>query len=175
MSLLSYKNTRLRALEHSDLDFLFAIENNQKYWSLSNTQLPYSKHILAKYIENAHLDIYETKQYRFVIVNASDEAVGLIDLFNFDPTHRRAGVGILVLDKFQHKGFGSNALKIVIDYAFSHLQLHQLYANILATNTNSIQLFNKYNFEQVGIKKDWIYTDNQYTNEVLYQLINTKL
>jgi len=165
----------LRALEPSDLDFLFHIENNQKYWTLSNTQLPYSKHVLAKYIENAHIDIYEAKQYRFVIANNKNEAVGLIDLFNFDPSNKRAGVGILILDQHQHKGYGAKALQIVINHAFSHLQLHQLYANILATNSNSIALFEKHNFKKVGTKKDWIFSNNKYCDEVLYQLVNKAL
>ncbi|MDP6921783.1 MAG: GNAT family N-acetyltransferase [Lutibacter sp.] len=161
----------LRALEATDLDFLFNTENNELFWEISNTQLPFSKHILQRYIEQSHQDIYQAKQYRFVIGNTEGQPVGLIDLFDFDPHHHRAGVGILVLPKHQQKGYGTEALKLLINYAFSYLNLHQLYANISADNLQSRALFEKYGFLERGCKKDWIYTRNTYKDEIFYQLV----
>ena len=173
MATLLGKNINLRALEPTDLDFLFATENNEQFWDISSTQLPFSKFILQQYIENAHQDIYEAKQYRFVICNAENIPVGMIDLFDFNPQHKRVGIGLLVLPEHQNKGYASEALEMVIDYAFSYLDVHQIYANITSNNLNSIVLFEKNNFKQVGIKKDWLYSNSTYKDEILYQLINS--
>jgi diamine N-acetyltransferase len=170
--LLIGKNIKLRALEPEDLSFLFEIENNEIFWEVSHTQAPFSKFLLKQYLENAHLDIYEAKQLRLVIADKNtDEPFGLIDLFDFNPKHKRAGIGILVHPNFQKKGFASTALSILINYAFFYLDLHQLYANITEGNEKSISLFEKFNFKKVGIKKDWLFTNNSYQNEILYQLI----
>ncbi|MFA5297052.1 MAG: GNAT family N-acetyltransferase [Lutibacter sp.] len=173
MATLIGKNSHLRALEPEDLDFLLSSENNEDFWEISGTQIPYSKYILKKYIKNAHQDIYEAKQYRFVICNTKNIPVGMIDLFDFNPQHKRVGVGILIIPAYQRKGYASEALEMVVDYAFAYLNIHQIFANITADNNKSIALFEKFNFKKVGIKKDWIYTDSCYKDEILYQLIKT--
>ena len=163
----------LRALEPEDLEFLYQVENDETIWEVSNTQTPYSKFLIRQYLENAQQDIYEAKQLRLAICKKdTDEAVGLIDLFDFDPKNRRAGVGILIQNETdRNKGFGSEALGLVIDYAFQQLQLHQLFANIGTDNQPSLTLFTTFGFEKVGVKKDWNFTHNSFTDEALFQLI----
>lgn len=169
---LNGKNLKLRAIEPEDLNFLHTIENNELFWEVSHTQTPFSRYVLKQYLENAHLDIYETKQFRFIIEEISEnKQIGMIDLFDFNPQHHRAGVGILIHPYYQNRGIASEALSILIDYAFSYLNLHQLYANITSDNLNSISLFEKHNFTKAGTKKDWILVKGKYKDEILYQLI----
>ena len=59
-----------------------------------------------------------------------------------------------ILPEYQNKGFGVEALELIVDYVFTYLNVHQLFANIASKNLKSISLFEKFNFKQVGIKKD---------------------
>ena len=162
MENLRGKKISLRALEPEDLEFLYALENNETDWEVSNTQAPFSK----------YLDIYEAKQLRLVIEHSSSkQAIGLIDLFDFNPQHKRVGIGILIAAKFQQNGFASEALALLVPYAFTHLDVHQLYANITSDNTKSIALFEKHCFREVGVKKDWILSNGKFKDELLFQLI----
>ncbi len=164
---------RLRALEPGDLDFLSRIENDKSLWHLSHTQQPFSKQLLAQYIQEADRDIYEAKQFRFAIEAAENQAlIGFIDLFDFDPKNRRAGVGIILDEQYRKQGYGYAALTAVIDYAFKILFLHQLYANISIDNPASIRLFEECGFIKTGCKKDWNFNGNEYVDELLYQLLN---
>ena len=70
MKTLKGKNILLRALEQTDLDFLYELENDTSIWEVSNTIAPYSRYILKKYLENSHKDIFEVKQLRLVICNS---------------------------------------------------------------------------------------------------------
>ena len=171
---MEYKNIRLRALEPEDLELLYTWENNETFWIYSNTVSPFSRFTLKRYIENSHKNIYETGQLRLMIDNIEDKkTIGTIDLFEFDPFHKRAGIGILIADEsYRRKGFAAMSLKCLIQYCFKTLQLHQLYCNILANNTVSIELFKKHGFVEIGRKKDWIQTDNGYLDEYLFQLLN---
>lgn len=172
MKILTGKTISLRALEPSDLQFLFDIENDVTNWEISSTQTPYSKFLLEKYLENSHQDIYEAKQLRLVIADKENNApIGLIDLFDFNPLHRRAGIGLIVQQKYRQNGAASDALELLISYAFHYLNLHQLYANIALDNEISRALFERFKFERVGIKKDWIFSNQKYKDESLYQLI----
>ncbi|MGG5508003.1 MULTISPECIES: GNAT family N-acetyltransferase [unclassified Myroides] len=163
----------LRALEPEDLDFIYQIENDVRLWEVSNTQTPYSRFLIHQYLENAHLDIYEAKQLRLVICSQeTNETLGLIDLFDFDPKNSRAGVGIVIQnDENRAQGIGSQALGLVLNYSREYLYLNQLYANIASDNQASIQLFAKFNFQQIGIKKAWTKVGQTFKDEIMYQLI----
>ncbi len=171
MNLLQGNTVLIRALEPSDLDFLFSVENNEDFWEISYTQLPYSKHILSKYIQNAHQDIYEAKQYRFVIHHIENDCpVGIVDLFDFVPQHQRAGIGIMVLPQYQRQGIGLETLQIIKKYAFHHLHIHQLFAEIECDNSNSISIFEKVGFEKTGTKKEWIFSNGAFKDVHFYQI-----
>ncbi len=167
----------LRALEPNDLEFIYSIENDQNIWEVSNTQTPYSRFLVKQYLENAHQDIYEAKQLRLAICQENDfPAVGLIDLFDFDPKNRRAGVGIVIQSmENRNQKIGSEALELLIKYAFYNLNLHQLYANIDLENISSIALFTKFGFQKIGIKKDWTLVNSRYKDEAFFQLVNKSI
>lgn len=176
MITLKGENIYLRALEPEDLDFVFTIENNEQVWEVSNTQTPYSRFLIKQYLKNAQQDIYEAKQLRLAIcLNNTLKAIGLVDLFDFDPKNNRAGVGIVINEsKQRNQGFGQEALALLINYGFTHLNLHQLFANINSNNVASLKLFSNFGFKRIGIKKDWIFNQGKYSDEEMFQLINTK-
>lgn len=176
MTTLKGNSIFLRALEPEDLEFIYTIENDESIWNVSNTQTPYSRFLIKQYLENAHQDIYEAKQLRLAICNNNtNKAIGLIDLFDFDPSNNRAGIGIIIHQpENRENGMGSEALQLLIKYSFTFLQLNQLYANISTENEISKALFTKFGFQLIGVKKQWNKVNNQYKDEALYQLINTK-
>ena len=173
MITLKGEHIYLRALEPEDLEFIHNIENDESVWEISNTITPYSKFLIKQYLKQAHKDIFEVKQLRLIISTYDDMALGMIDLFDFDFKNKRAGIGILVKEKkYRAKGFGSEALKLLINYSFMHLGLHQLYCNISEENDISIKLFTNQGFKKIGLKKDWILVNGSYKNEYIFQLIN---
>jgi len=176
MITLKGKNIYIRALEPNDLEFVYAMENDETIWEVSNTQTPYSRFLVKQYLENAQQDIYEAKQLRLAICQDQDfPALGLIDLFDFDPKNNRAGVGIVIQENENRKqNIGSEALELLIRYSFQHLNLHQLYANIGTENSASIALFTKFGFQKIGTKKDWTVINGVYKDEAVFQLINNK-
>ena len=174
MITLKGKDIELRALEPSDLDFLYALENDESVWEVSNTSTPFSKFILNQYLENSHRDIYDVKQLRLVITIASEKRpIGFIDLFDFEPKHKRVGLGIVIFsEEDKGKGFAFQTLELICKYVFSHLNVHQVYANITEENKRSIELFKKAGFLESGVKKDWVFAQGKYKNEMIFQLIN---
>lgn len=173
---LKKNNILLRAPEPEDLELLYKWENDTSVWQAGNTLTPFSKFILRQFIENSHKDIYETKQQRFMI-DLTDkkppQTIGTIDLFDYDPFHERAGIGILIMNKeLREKGYASEALRILINYSFQILGLHQLFANVDVENTTSLNLFKKNGFKIAGEKKEWNKTPDGRKDEYLLQLIN---
>lgn len=166
---------RLRALEPDDVELMYEWENDRRIWHLSNTTAPFSRFALEQYVLNTGQDIYSTRQLRLMIdlIEPVDQirTIGSVDLFEFEPLHMRAGVGILIRNNFRGKGFASEALDLLIAYAFDTLHLHQLYANISADNTDSVNLFTRKGFQFIGTKKAWNRYGASWKDENLYQLI----
>jgi diamine N-acetyltransferase len=172
---LKGKRLQMRAVEPADIDLLYQWENDASIWKVSNTLAPYSRFQIEEYVMNVQNDIYATRQLRLMIdlsgVETGKATIGAIDLFDFDPLHLRAGIGILIKEEFRGNGFAAEALGILIHYAFNILYLRQLYSNIAPVNTASISLFEKFGFIRCAVKKDWIRTGDRWMEEWMYQLI----
>ena len=164
----------LRALEPHDVNVLYQWENDMELWVYSETLKPFSKQQLIQYIKGINQDIYQAKELRLMIETQEEtpQTVGIIDLFDFDPYHNRAGVGIMVHKSFQKQGFASEALDLLIQYCFNTLGLHQLFCSISVNNKTSIHLFQSKGFSCTGIKKQWRKVGRQFEDEGFYQLLN---
>ena len=166
------KTINLRAIEPADIDILYKWEKDTSIWYLSNTIEPFSKFILEQYILSSNQDIYSKKQLRLMIdINESKKTIGSIDLFDFDPKNKRAGIGILINKNERGKGYASEALELLINYSFHTLDLHQLYCNISADNNVSLKLFHNFGFEIIGLKKQWNFINDKWMDEYMLQLI----
>ena len=166
----------LRAPEPEDLDFLYEWENDQRLWEAGNTQTPLSRFVLREYLKQAQNDIYQTRQLRLMITLLENpkEPIGAIDLFEFDPYHLRAGIGIILKGDFQGKGLAKQALQLTEEYSLFHLGLHLLFANVTEKNTQSRRLFESAGYVACADKKHWTRIGMEWHNEIMYQKILIK-
>ena len=165
----------LRAVEPEDLALLYLWENDRSVWHLSNTLVPFSRYQLKQYLESDPSNIYARQQSRLMIdcreTGKPARTVGSIDLFDFDPIHQRAGLGILIASTDDRRqGYAREAISQMINYCRKVLFLNQLYCSIAASNTASIQLFGKAGFEITGTKKEWLRTESGWDDELFLQL-----
>lgn len=168
--MLKGSTVELRALEPSDTEVLYNWENEPDTWRVSNTITPFSRFVIEQYIAGSHQDIYTTKQLRLMICDKTQRPVGCIDLFDYDPLHNRAGIGVLIAEqKDRRHGYASEALKLIMGYGFSTVHLHQIYCNIPSDNEASIKLFISNGFEITGVKKQWLRSGEKYVDELLLQ------
>ncbi|MBR5898540.1 MAG: GNAT family N-acetyltransferase [Muribaculaceae bacterium] len=170
--MLADDKIRLRALEPTDLDVLFAWENDASLWAVGSTIAPFSRKQLWNYIENYDNDIFSARQLRFMVEDVeSGEAVGMVDLFDFDPVSRRASVGILIDAKFGNKGYGTRALQLLCDYASQAVAMYQLVAFVPVKNEYSRRLFARCKFDETALLKDWIRVGVTYHDVAVYQRV----
>lgn len=175
MSILQSGNILLRAPEPQDIDTLYQWENNTAIWEVSHTLIPFSRHSITEYVLNTlNQDIFESRQLRLIICKKKEPncLLGTVDIFDYDPLHARAGIGILIADKKnRNKGIGHTALGIILDYCFRILQLHQVYCNINKKNKVSMSLFRTNGFLVCGEKKEWLKSPDGWEDEYTLQLL----
>lgn len=170
MELLQKDGYILRAPEPEDLDIMYLFENTTALWEVSNVTGPYSRYYLKQYIENHQNDIYTDRQLRLMIENPHQLVVGIIDLYNYDPFHNRAEVGVVIAQSHQRKGIANLALSLLVDYSQNYLGIHQLYAYIDVSNEACFRLFAGCGFEECAYLKDWMRTGTQYRDVKMMQL-----
>jgi diamine N-acetyltransferase len=159
----------LRALEPEDLDVLLQLENDSSLWKYSNRTEPFSRDLLQKYIDQQEQDIFEVKQKRFVVSYPDQTPIGFVDLFDFEPLHRRAGIGVIIHPDHQGKGYAKRALELVEEFAKKQLNLHSLFANIAVENSASLKVFESCEFNRIAEKKEWNFYEGRFHDEYLYQ------
>ena len=171
--MLTNEHIVLRAMEPKDASILYKWENDRKLWHVSETISPYSLHQLENFIQQSlSQDIYSSKELRMMISDGKDTVFGIIDLFQFDPKHRRIGIGVLIHREYRNKGIASEAIRLSKEYVFKHLQLNQIWCTISVNNTESIQLFKKSEFIETGKLLSWnLNHDSKYEDVIFMQCI----
>lgn len=170
-SLLSDDIIRLRALEFSDLDLLYTIENDTSLWRNGVANTPFSRNALERYIRSASADVFTDEQLRLTVIEiSSGDPVGFVDLFEFDHLNRRAGVGIVIAPDKRRNGYGVRALNLLAEYSGSRLGLHQLWAVTASGNTASRALFASAGFHTCGSLRSWLrISASSYEDALMWQ------
>jgi len=164
----------LRIAEPNDAELIYRWENDMRVWRDSETRVPFSMRQIEQFLLNNN-DLMSEKQLRLMIEDTKNGAqVGCIDIYDYDEFNLRAGFGVLIDEKYRGKGYAKNAIGLLSEYCFNTLLLNQIYALVLATNVESMFLFESLGFERCGVKKQWYRSSEGFIDQVEYQLINTK-
>lgn len=165
-------NIIIRAAEPKDAELIYNWENDQEIWRVSDTYMPYSLYQIESFLLNNN-DLFSTRQIRFIIEEKNNsKPIGCIDIYDFDPIHLRAGIGILIQKNFRKQGLAKESLQLIIDYCFNVLMLKQIFCFVDSLNIDSLNLFKNIGFEQCGYRKEWIKTPEGFIDEYEFQYIN---
>lgn len=130
------------------------------------------------FTRKGHLNWIETmiqtgKAVQFMICPEGREPVGSVYLRDIDNTHHKAEYGIFIGEKEAlGKGFGTEAAKLMISYAFEELGLHKLMLRVIADNDRAKRSYEKAGFVQEAYLKDEVFLENQYKDIILMAIIN---
>lgn len=163
------ENILLRAIEPADLEMLYHWENDPAVWRVSGTMAPISRDRLARFISEQVYDLYATRQMR-LMVDVDNVAVGCVDIFDFEPLHRRFGIGILIYaDEHRRRGYARRVIDMVKEYARNTLDLRQIWVTIDEDNPASVALFEDCGFTLSARRREWINRGGKFIDELEYQ------
>jgi len=161
----------LRSLEETDLENIFNWLSDYDV-----TKLLFYRYYPPK-IEKMKEEIKkEIKQdFEFAIIEKkTDFHIGWAGIYEIDRINKNGEIRFFIGDKrFWGKGFTTECVSLLIDYAFNKLNLHRLYGGANIENIGSVKIFQKLGFHDEGISKDGFFRDGQYYDLVRFGLINT--
>ena len=113
------------------------------------------------------------KEYTFaIILKDCDKLIGNISLVNIKDIDKTAELGIFIGDKdYLSKGYGSEAIMLLLDYGFNYLNLNNIMLKVLAFNERAIKAYQKCGFKIFGTWKESIYFNGEYVDEVYMNIL----
>lgn len=103
---------------------------------------------------------------------SSNEFYGVITMPFWEKQHRKAELGYWLLPAYWKKGIATEAAKAVIDYAFTHMNLHRIKAESEDDNPGSIATLKKLGFVYEGTQRECEIKDGRFLNLEMYGLLN---
>jgi RimJ/RimL family protein N-acetyltransferase len=99
--------------------------------------------------------IAQSRDPNFAIIDRqSDKLIGSCGLFRINAIDRTAECGILIGDRsFWGRGYGEEAMRLMLDYAFNILNLHNVMLNVYAYNERAIKCYEKTGFKRIGTRR----------------------
>ena len=140
--------------------------NINKYLTMQNQLLSLNK-------EKEILERLSYEEFIFSIVKVdNDELIGNIGLNNIDYKNGSAELGIFIGEEDNlSKGYGSEAIKLLINYAFNNLRLHNIMLTVYADNIRAIKCYNKCGFKEFGRRCEALFRDGKYIDSIYMEVV----
>ena len=171
-NLLSGTKVRLTALTPNDLTTIAHWHQDAEFLRLFDALPAYPKTeaALARWLEDAHK---ATDAFLFAIRSLEgDELIGQIELDGILWTHRASWVSIAIGDpKHRGKGYGYEAMQLVLRFAFDELNLHRVQLTVFSYNESAIALYEKLGFQREGVYREHLQRDGRRYDMCLYGLL----
>ena len=168
-------------LENEEI-YLSSIENENDiskmyYWINNKELVNFNSSFFPVHFKN-HIEWFENiiKDKSTVIFGIrkkeDNELIGTCQLHSINAIHRKAELQIRLELKNSSKGYGKEALKILIDYGFNDLNLNKIYLNVFETNSRAISLYEKIGFQKEGILRKDIFLNGKYINVYVMSILS---
>lgn len=165
----------LRPLEKTDLneDYLFWVNDQEVTKYMTTGTFPTNMEGLERYYQQK-LDTPTKNIILAIIDKESDKHIGNITLSNIDWVNRICELGIMIGDKsFRGKGYGTEATKLMISYAFRKLNLHKVWLGLFAEHESALKAYQNAGLQVEARFKDELYKDGKYHDRVVMGIYNT--
>ncbi len=144
--------TYLRLVQEEDINLVLAWENNQEFWQYSATTGPFSKEEVLVFINECN-NLIEHTQCRYIILSDQQEALGALDLFEYDEKNKTAGIGILIAEQQDRRqGYAQSAIKNCLSQPETKRNIRMLWCLVHTDNLASQKLFESCGFVVNGKK-----------------------
>ncbi len=109
-----------------------------------------------------------TFMYASMMNKKTGELIGTAMMFSFNHEAKHAEIGYVFHKDYWGKGYGTEAVKLMCDFAFKDLNLHKLHARVIDTNTGSVRVLEKNGFKLEGRLADYDFIEGRYYDELIF-------
>ncbi|MDD1502787.1 GNAT family protein [Lysinibacillus sp. CNPSo 3705] len=158
--LFESSRVKLRKMTKEDTELYHKWRNDMEVMHSTNPSLDvYPMEETKDFVDHVILGTHAGKSY-IMVEKGKESPIGIVALINIDYKNRNAECIIDIGEKeYWGKGYGSEGLKLLLDYAFYEMNLHRVYLKVFSFNDKAISLYNKIGFIQEGSSRQSLFRD----------------
>lgn len=123
-----------------------------------------------KFLEGVYAD--SSREWFVVVVKENSRVIGEAGLLRMNPTWRTTDVSVIIGEKAEWgKGYGTETILLLLDFAFRHLNFHRAAIGVVGFNERAIRFWEKVGFRKEGIQRDGYYYDHKYYDFVMMSIL----
>ncbi|PTM58034.1 GNAT family N-acetyltransferase [Desmospora activa] len=161
IKLLEGKRVYLRPPEQQDAETVYRSLHNREGRRLTGQNRVFSRQFVTEWLEKVVRD--PDRRFLVIVSQEDDTLLGDVELNDIDWYHRSANIRVeLVDEQIYGRGYGTEALGLMLDHGFGILNLHRIHLEVYTFNARAIQVYEKLGFQREGIKREALFYNHVY-------------
>jgi len=166
--MLQGKKVRLRAPERMDIPTFVKWFNDPEVTEFLLRSPPMGMEEEERWFEN----LIQQEGKVFCIETLEGKLVGNLGIIHIEWRDRKADIGIVIGEKeYWNKGFGTEAIALLLRYMFEELNLERIWLYCDATNTRAQRSYEKCGFKREGVFRHNRFKSETYTDDVVMSIL----
>jgi diamine N-acetyltransferase len=160
----------LRPLEREDLPLLRRWANDPEVRCLTGETTPMSGAGAEDFFEKVRAD--RDRVWFIIVLKENDQAIGECGLLRMFPAWRTTDLSIILGEKAAWGlGYGTEAMRLLLDYAFGALNFHRVAIGVVGFNEKALRFYEKAGFKREGVQRDGYYYNHRYCDFVMMSIL----
>ena len=167
---LEGKKVYLRPFEKTDLPLIQAWANDPEVRGLTGEVSPTNAAQAEDYFERVKND--ENRVWFMVVVKETGQVIGETGLLRMFHPWRTTDLSIIIAEKdCRGKGYGQEAIHLMLDYAFGSLAFHRVSIGVVGFNESALRFYEKVGFKREGIQRDGYFYHHHFYDFVMMSIL----
>lgn len=159
----------LRPINQEDTELYYHQLFHPETRRLTGTQKHFTIEQISRYIDGKSQDA--STVLLLIALRDSDTVIGDIALQDIDVMNRTANIRIAIGADYQGSGYGSDAMKLMLDYGFGILNLNRIELNVYSYNDRAQHVYEKLGFVKEGVQREALYYNHEYHDSILMSML----
>lgn len=173
VAFLSSERTYLRPVEKEDLSLLYQWANDAVLRGLIGEVTPTSLGSLEEFLEKARAD--NSRIWLVIVAKETNRVIGETGLLRMFPAWRTTDMSLIIGDEdARGKGYGAEAIRLMLSYAFGYLNFHRVAIGVVGTNERALRFYEKAGFKREGLQRDGYYYNHAYQDFVMMSMLENE-
>lgn len=165
------KRVYLRPLHKDDLTHIQKWANDPEIRGLTGEVKPMSWAKAEEFYERVKKD--DQRLWFIIALQEDDRAIGEAGLLRMFPAWRTTDLSIIISEREAWgQGYGTEAINLLLDYAFGYLNFHRVAIGVVGFNEAALRFYEKVGFKKEGVQRDGYYYDHAYHDFVMMSLLD---
>lgn len=167
---LTNERIYLRPVQLADAPLFLKHTEDEEIRYMTGTKARFSIEQIERHIEQTQQD--DTRYDFAICLNVTDQLVGELSVLDIDPDNQSAGFRITMnAMELTGKGYGTEAIAIVLAFVFDELKLNRLQLEVYSHNERGLRAYEKNGFKREGVLREALYLNGAFSDEIIMAVI----